>query len=217
MELKSSVSPKKYFGRKAVKLIDVKTNDLVVFNSVSSLVNYIKLLTNKGTSPGGTPLGPLWGPRGGSISTINKYAESEGVFRNKWLIKYTESTNSASSINANLNKDINVSMTVSENPSSTEKDKLHTENKSTYKVNISVEITDITNNTKLTFKSLIEAVKHIKSETGKGTPEGLKYALDRGTAYLNIYLVNEIKESLKLMDLKTNSIKYFSTLREVAN
>lgn len=52
------------------------------------------------------------------------------------------------------------------------------------------------------FKSLTEAVKHIKSEMGKGTAEGLKCALDKGTVYLNIYLVNEIKESLKLGGLK---------------
>lgn len=201
MELKNSVLPKKYFGRKAVELIDVKTNSVVVFDSVSSLINYINLQTNKGTS----------------ISTVNKYAESESVFRNRWLIKYIESTSSACSVNVNLNKYINAPMAVSENPSSTEQEKLQNENKLTYKVNISVEITDITNNTKLTFKSLTEAVKHIKSETGKGTPEGFKYALDKGTAYLNIYLVNEIKESLKLIDLKTNNIKYFSTLREVAN
>jgi hypothetical protein len=82
--------------------------------------------------------------------------------------------------------------------------------------NISVEITDITSNFKLTFASLKEAIKHIKTETGKGSPEGLKYALDKGTAYLNIYLVREIKESIKLTDLSTNDIRYFRTLREVA-
>lgn len=94
---------------------------------------------------------------------------------------------------------------------------LHPGKKMICKENISVEIQGITNNTKLIFKSLTEAVKHIKSETGKGTPEGLKYALDKETAYLNIYLVNEIKGSLKLVDLKTNNIKYLSTLREVAD
>ena len=80
-----------------------------------------------------------------------------------------------------------------------------------------MEITDITTNAKLIFKSLTEAAKHIKLETGKGTPEGLKYALDKETAYLNIYLVREIRESIKFLDLNTNDIKYFATLREVAN
>lgn len=201
MALKNTVSPKKYFGRKAVKLIDVKTNSVVVFNSVSSLINFIKLQTKEGTSK----------------PTIDKYADSESVFRNRWLIKYIENTSHTRVVKGNLARDIYDPIVVPEKHPSTVKISLRTEKESTYKVNISVEITDITNNTKLIFKSLTEAVKHIKSETGKGTPEGLKYALDKGTVYLNIYLVNEIKESLKLVDLKTNNIKYFSTLREVAD
>jgi len=106
---------------------------------------------------------------------------------------------------------------ISESKGEVQKNLLHPGKETIYKENISVEISDITNNTKFILKFLTEAVKHIKSETGKGTPEGLKYALDKGTAYLNIYLVNEIKESLKLVDLKTNNIKYLSTLREVAD
>jgi hypothetical protein len=82
---------------------------------------------------------------------------------------------------------------------------------------ISVEITDVTNNFKLVFSTLKEATKHIKNETGKGTPEGLKYALDKGTAFLNMYLVKEIIESYQLKDLSTNDIKYFRTLKEVSD
>jgi hypothetical protein len=53
-------------------------------------------------------------------------------------------------------------------------------------------------------------------ETGKGTPEGLKYALNKGTAYLNIYLVADRTESIRLTDLKTNESQLFVNLKEVA-
>nr|ATI20472.1 GIY-YIG endonuclease [Juglanconis juglandina] len=201
MDLKTSVLPKRYFGRTGVKLINIKDNSVIVFKSKSDLINYIKLQTEEGVG----------------YSTINKYVKSGDVLRDQWLIEDIESINSTRSIKEDLNKSIHSIPVVSENCPSPDKDIFIVEDKSTYKVNISVEITDITTNAKFIFKSLTEAAKHIKLETGKGTPVGLKYALDKEIAYLNIYLVKEVKESLKLEDLKTNEIKYFSTLKEVAN
>ena len=39
--------------------------------------------------------------------------------------------------------------------------------------------------------------------------------MDKGTAYLNIFLVKELNQSLKLLDLLTNEINYFGTLKDV--
>ena len=62
-----------------------------------------------------------------------------------------------------------------------------------------------------------EAAEFIKKETGKGTPEGLKYALNKGTAYLNIYLAAEISQSYRLLDLSNDEIKFFSSLKYAAD
>jgi len=83
MELKNQLSPKKYYGRKGIELIDINSknnsvaslassllvehNDRIVFLSMSSLIDYIKLHTGIGVG----------------YSTINKYAESGKIFRDK--------------------------------------------------------------------------------------------------------------------------------------
>lgn len=111
MELKNQLSPKKYYGRKGIELIDINSknnsvaslassllvehNDRIVFLSMSSLIDYIKLHTGIGVG----------------YSTINKYAESGKIFRDKWIIKYIKDISSC--IEGNLN----ISSTSSVQPS----------------------------------------------------------------------------------------------------
>lgn len=194
MSLKHSVLPKKYYGRKSLELIDIKSLDRnsIYFDSVTSLIEYVKLNTGEGVSH----------------PTINKYAESERVFKDKWVIKFSGSKNTSSSVKENLNIHTDLVKI------SSVKD--CTEDRKTISPKVSVAITDITNDKKFVFKSLTEAAKFIKMETGKGTPEGLKYALNKGTAYLNIYLVADRTESIRLTDLKTNESQLFVNLKEVA-
>ena len=225
MELKHSISPKKYYGRKSVKLIEVKNPEQspsslqdgvasrplegtpLVFKSVSSLIKHVKLNTGEGVS----------------YQTINKFVESGEVFKDRWIVKYLDDYSTSRgdltneiihyaerSVNSLSIKDINSVSIICEERSYKKENSRPSNANDNRGVNIYVEITDIRNNAKLIFKSLKEATKHIKKETGKGTPEGLKYALDKGTAYFNIYLVKELNESVKLTDFKTNEFKYFS-------
>jgi hypothetical protein len=52
MSLKHSVLPKKYYGRKSLELIDIKSLDRnsIYFDSVTSLIEYVKLNTGEGVS-----------------------------------------------------------------------------------------------------------------------------------------------------------------------
>lgn len=203
------MSPKKYFGKKAIELVDVKLNSKIIFNSVKELTEYIKSETNLGIS----------------LTTINKYANSKELLRDKWILNFIDSLDNIKIVKNNL--DLFKRSATESIIDSQETDKelvgevisleyFNSELNSIIKTSISVELTETLNNTKLIFKSLTEAANHIKSETGKGTPEGLKYALDKGTLYLNIYLVKEINESFKITDLKTNEVKFFVTLKKAA-
>lgn len=202
LKLKHSISPKKYYGKKAIELIDVKNPEgsSIIFESISSLIE---------------PLNQLAGEKV-YRHTVIKYAESGAIFKERWLFKFVEAS-TPTSVKGNLNKDISsstsyqsTSVNFVDGPEGVVKGKINVSSA------ISVEVTDLTNNIKLVFSTLKEAAKHIKNETGKGSPEGLKYALDKGTAFLNMYLVKEIVESYQLKDLSTNDIKYFRTLKEVS-
>ncbi len=69
MELKHSISPKKYYGKKSIELIDVKNPEgsRIVFESISSLIEYLKH------------------HRGEMVyrHTITKYAESGAIFKER--------------------------------------------------------------------------------------------------------------------------------------
>lgn len=203
MKLKHSISPKKYYGKKAIELIDAQNSEGsgTVFESISSLIEYLKPFVSEKVHR----------------HTITKYAESGAIFKERWLFKFVENS-TPTSVEGNLNiKDISSSTSHPSTPANFALDSGGVaKGKISVSSAISVEITDLTNNTKLVFSTLKEAAKHIKNETGKGSPEGLKYALDKGTAFLNTYLVKEIVESYQLRDLSTNDIKYFGTLKEVS-
>lgn len=205
MKLKHSISPKKYYGKKAIELIDVQNPEgsRIVFESISSLIEPLKQLVGEKVHR----------------HTITKYAELGAIFKERWLFKFIEDS-TPTSVKGNLNiKDISSSTSHPSLPGPANFADVSggaTKGKISVYSAISVEITDLTNNIKLVFSTLKEAAKHIKNETGKGNPEGLKYALDKGTAFLNMYLVKEIVESYQLKDLSTNDIKYFRTLKEVS-
>ena len=75
-------------GKKSVKLIDINNPETsqIVFDSMSSLIEYIKHHTGDKVSH------PI----------INKYAESEAVFKDRWIIKFVEKASSATSVMGNL-------------------------------------------------------------------------------------------------------------------
>jgi hypothetical protein len=202
MKLKDSISPKKYYGKKAIELIDTQNPEgsRIVFESIASLIEPLKQLAKEKVYR----------------HTIVKYAESGAIFKERWLFKFVENS-TPTSVKGNLNvKDISSSTSYPSPEGPNLDDGGVAKRKIGESSTISVEITDLTNNKKLVFSTLKEAAEHIKNETGKGSPEGLKYALDKGTAFLNIYLVKEIVESYQLKDLSTNDIKYFGTLKEVS-
>ena len=211
LKLKESRSAKKYHGKKSIELIDLQGKEKdtkLYFSSMQSLIKHIKLNSSKGVFYG----------------TINKYAELGTVFRDRWIIKFSQAEYSSSSVEKNLDvyKENNnlTSTSVStkiEDVALPSVDKEKKRERSSVGVAISVEITNIIKNEKSIFSSLKEAAKFIQKETGKGTDEGLKYALDKGTAYLNIYLARVVSQSIRLTDLKTKESIDFLSLREAAD
>lgn len=94
LKLKNSISPKKYYGKKAIELIDVKNPNAsgIIFESISSLIEPLKQLVGEQVYR----------------HTIIKYAELGAIFKERWLFKFVEAS-TLTSVKGNLNKDISSS------------------------------------------------------------------------------------------------------------